>query len=78
MKTAISVPNDLFESADQLARQLGITRSQLYVNALREYVATRRHQGLTEQINAVCDKLDTSLAPDSRKAQANILLREAW
>jgi metal-responsive CopG/Arc/MetJ family transcriptional regulator len=75
MKTAISVPNDLCESADQLARQLAVTRSQLYVNALREYVATRRQQGLTEQINAVCDKLETTLAPDIRKAQANILLR---
>jgi metal-responsive CopG/Arc/MetJ family transcriptional regulator len=78
MKTAISVPNDLFESADRLARQLGITRSQLYVRALREYLVTRRHVGLTEQINAVCDKLDTALDPQIRRVQANILLREEW
>jgi metal-responsive CopG/Arc/MetJ family transcriptional regulator len=37
MKTAVSLPDSLFEAADQLARQLGKSRSQFYAEALRAY-----------------------------------------
>jgi metal-responsive CopG/Arc/MetJ family transcriptional regulator len=39
MKTAISLPNDVFESADELAQRLGISRSELYATAVAEYLA---------------------------------------
>ena len=39
MKTAVSIPDDLFEQAERLARRVGATRSGLYSRAVREYVA---------------------------------------
>lgn len=51
MKTAISIPDDLFEKADELADKLEISRSQLYVRAIAEY--TRRYDSA-----AIREKLD--------------------
>ena len=47
MKTAISLPDDLFADAEALAQQLEMSRSRLYVAALREYLA-RQIAGLNE------------------------------
>ena len=55
MKTAISIPDDVFEQADALARELGQSRSQLYVRAVREYVARHSADNVTAALNAVCD-----------------------
>lgn len=53
MKIAISIPDDLFQAAAHTARALGLSRSQLYTRAVREFVA--RHQGtvVTERLDAV-------------------------
>ena len=40
MKIAISVPDEVFDSADELARELGISRSELYSTAVAEYLAS--------------------------------------
>ena len=53
MKTAISVPDDVFEEADRLAEKAGISRSELYVVALRAYLDASRDSRVTEQLNAV-------------------------
>ncbi len=53
MKTAISLPDALFESADALARRLGMTRSGLVAAALTEFVAKHRASKVTERLNAV-------------------------
>ena len=55
MKTAISVPDDVFERAERLARRSGRSRSDVYSAALREYVA--RHE-----IDEVTDALDRAFA----------------
>ena len=39
MKTAISIPDNIFESADDLAKRLGLSRSELYVKAIVQYLA---------------------------------------
>jgi metal-responsive CopG/Arc/MetJ family transcriptional regulator len=53
MKTAISLPDDLFESAEALARRLGMTRSRLVATALAEFVAKHRVSRVTERLDAV-------------------------
>ena len=53
MKTAISVPNDVFADAERLAKRLKKSRSQLYSSALREYVARHADDRVTEALNAV-------------------------
>ena len=57
MKTAISIPDDLFRRADDLARQSGKSRSQLYREALAEYVDRHDPQAVTSAINQVVDEL---------------------
>ena len=41
MKTAVSIPDDLFHRADQLAARLGKSRSEMYREALAEYISLR-------------------------------------
>lgn len=57
MKTAISLPDDLFEAIDACARELRMTRSGLLAQAAREFVARRcRASDPTEEWNRVIDK----------------------
>ncbi|CAA9451760.1 MAG: hypothetical protein AVDCRST_MAG78-3485 [uncultured Rubrobacteraceae bacterium] len=44
-KTAVSIPDELFESAEGLARRLGMTRNELYAEALRDYLREHRGRG---------------------------------
>ena len=78
MKTAISLPKDLFEKAERIAIRARKSRSQLYCEALREYVA--RHAPLEET-----EALDGALAgngpPEERLvtlASAQTLARVEW
>jgi metal-responsive CopG/Arc/MetJ family transcriptional regulator len=57
MKTAVSVPDRVFAEAERLARRLKKSRSQLYAEALAEYVARHDEDQLTERINAALDAL---------------------
>ena len=53
MKTAISIPDDLFRQADELAAELGQSRSQLYSRAVGEYVARHSSDKITAALDAV-------------------------
>jgi predicted transcriptional regulator len=57
MKTAISIPDELFRQADALAEQLGKSRSQLYREALADYVARRDPAAVTTALNELADEL---------------------
>ena len=63
MKTAISIPDAVFQQADRFAKRKAISRSELYTRAVRAYLEQEEH--VTEQLNAVYDteesKLDTVL-----------------
>lgn len=76
MKTAISIPDDLFESADALAARLGVSRSQLYATAVAEYVAKHVGADVTARLNAVYAAEASRLDPALRRAQARALQRD--
>jgi metal-responsive CopG/Arc/MetJ family transcriptional regulator len=78
MKTAVSLPDPLFEAADQLARRLGISRSELYAAALGEYLRSYRDEGVTEALNRVYEEEDSSLDPVLEALQAASLSRDEW
>ena len=63
MKTAISIPDAVFQQADRFAKRKAISRSELYTRAVRAYLEQEEH--VTEQLNAVYDteasKLDMVL-----------------
>ncbi|HEY6351629.1 MAG TPA: ribbon-helix-helix protein, CopG family [Candidatus Angelobacter sp.] len=51
MKTAISIPNDLFEGAERFARRTRRSRSRLFTDALREYLARHAPDKVTESMD---------------------------
>lgn len=78
MKTAISIPDDLFVSAEHVARRLGLSRSELYATALREYLASHRFEDVTEQLNAVYEEEKSRLDPGLSRLQSRALSRDEW
>ena len=56
MKTAVSIPDDLFELAEELARRTKKSRSQIFSEALREYVARHDPDAVTEALDRVVDE----------------------
>ncbi len=53
MKTAISIPDIVFQAAERLSRRLGVSRSQLYGQAVAEYLKEHGSAGITEALNRV-------------------------
>ncbi len=78
MKTAISLPDDLFRAGDALAKRMRVSRSELYARALAEYVAKHRADQLTQRLNAVYATEDSSLDPGFAQLQGRALPREEW
>jgi metal-responsive CopG/Arc/MetJ family transcriptional regulator len=78
MKTAISLPDDLFVLAEEAAKRQGMSRSELYATALRAYLDAHRHDTLLEAINRACAELDTSLPEDLATVTRKRLLEVEW
>lgn len=78
MKTAISIPDKVFRDAERLAGRLKKSRSQMYSEAVAEYVSRHEPDSITEQINAVCDEVDTRPDPFLAAAARRILERTEW
>ena len=51
MKTAISIPDDLFNDAEITARQLGLARSQLFSLAIKEFIEHHNKEKITHKLN---------------------------
>jgi metal-responsive CopG/Arc/MetJ family transcriptional regulator len=78
MKTAISLPDDLFESADELADRLGVSRSELYARAMAEYVAKHQSEEVTTRLNALYGDEPSGVDPAIRRAQARSVSSSEW
>ena len=78
MKTAISLPDDLFAAVDALARKLGVPRSRLVAEALAEYVAKHRRSRVTEQLDAVYSAEPSLVDEPLRRAQRRAMKRSDW
>ncbi|MCI0749153.1 MAG: hypothetical protein L0Y32_01230 [Nevskiales bacterium] len=78
MKVAISLPDPVFKAAEVLAQKLKKSRSQLYSEAIAEYVGTRGAKAVTAKLNAVYGSHPSGLDPALTHAQLEILSREAW
>ncbi len=78
MKTAVSIPDELFRKADELARRQGKSRSQVYQEALAEYVLRRDPGTVTQAMDEVLE--DVESAPDGWLAEAGrrALERSEW
>ncbi len=78
MKTAISIPEELFESAERFARRRGMSRSELYATALRHYLQEHRSEGITELLDEVYGEESGDLDPAITRLQARSLPEDDW
>lgn len=78
MKTAISIPNKVFESAEKLSRRLGQSRSQLYTQAINSYVIKYQKDNLTEELNEVYESEDSKLSTSLANLQYRSLPKDKW
>ena len=78
MKVAISLPDSLFEAAERLAKTLKKPRSQVYADAISEYVESHDKSAITEKLDAVYAKESSSVDQALHRAQLEALGDEAW
>lgn len=78
MKTAISIPDPIFEAAEGFAHRLGISRSELYSKAVAEYIASRQSENITQKLNEVYDKESNLLDNELHSIQTASLPKEEW
>ncbi|PSM47392.1 hypothetical protein C7Y66_20135 [Chroococcidiopsis sp. CCALA 051] len=78
MKTAISLPDAIFEQAEALAQQLGISRSELYTEALKAYLRRYNKEQILVKLNEVYSKETSELDPVMEKMQYMSLPLEDW
>jgi hypothetical protein len=78
MKIAISVPDEIFEAGEHLAKQLGLSRSQLYADALSAYLSERGAAEVTARLNAIYSLESSKLDAPFANAQLSRLADEAW
>jgi len=78
MKTAISIPDPIFNEAEGLAHRLGISRSQLYAKAVAEYTKLRRTENITEILNKIYSEEDAKLDKKLSTMQLQSLEKEKW
>ena len=76
MKTAVSIPDPLFAAADELARRLGISRSELYARALAREIASETDGAITARLDDVYEDLDSNVDPAPAAAQRRAVSAE--
>ena len=78
VKTAVSLPDDLFRLAEAAARRLRVSRSELYANAIAEYLKRRQDNAITERLNEVYSRYPAKLDSGLHRAQVKSVEKDAW
>jgi metal-responsive CopG/Arc/MetJ family transcriptional regulator len=82
MKTAVSLPDQLYHEAEKTAKSLGIPRSQLFARALEEFIALHNRENITERLNKVYLKVDQNelldISSASVEAIRNFTKNDMW
>ena len=78
MKTAVSIPDEVFEGAERLARRTKKSRSRLFSDALKEYLARHSPDKVTEAMDRVFAELGETEDRFVSSAANRILERSDW
>ena len=78
MKTAVSIPDPVFEAAETFAERLSISRSQLYTRAIQNSLKCGRPQNVTERLDRVYAENPSTLDPGLVELQRKFLANDAW
>jgi metal-responsive CopG/Arc/MetJ family transcriptional regulator len=82
MKTAISIPDDLFRKVEKFSKKNRISRSEVFARAVEEFFEKRQSWELLEAVNRACDLAETpseaKLRRQSRKRYAKLIVEEPY
>ena len=78
MKTGVSIPDDLFHQANELASRLGKSRSEVYREALADYVSRREPGAVTRALDEIADELAAEHEPFGAEAARRTLEHGEW
>lgn len=79
VKTAVSLPDELYERAERAAQQLGVNRSQLYARALTQYLQDLGPDPITERLNELAaEHAKERTAPESSAAARSMIDSGSW
>ena len=78
MKTAISIPDKVYSEAERLSRRLKKSRSQVYTEAVTEYIARHDPDAVTEAMNRVCEVVDSRPEPAFAQAARRTVEAVEW
>jgi len=78
MKTEISLPDSVFEEAEALAKEMGLSRSELYLKALKAYLKRYNRNQILHKLNEVYSKEYSELDSVMAKIQFMSLTDEEW
>jgi metal-responsive CopG/Arc/MetJ family transcriptional regulator len=78
MKTAVSLPDNLFQMAEAAARRLRVSRSELYAQAIAEFLKARDENAITERLNDVYSRHAAKVDPRLHRAQVKSIDKDRW
>ena len=78
MKTAISIPDSIFQAAAELAHRLGISRSELYAKAVAEDMEVHKYHNVTETLNEIYGEESSKVDEELYTMQARSIPPEEW
>jgi len=78
MKTAVSMPDDLFRRAEATARRLRVSRSELYAKAIAGFLKRQDRSAITERLNDVYSRRPAKVDSGLHRAQLTSLEQDAW
>ncbi len=78
MKTAVSLPDELFRQAERMAKRLRVSRSKLYAQAITEFLAASRAETVTAKLDEVYSHTRAEIDPELQSTQIKLLKESSW
>jgi metal-responsive CopG/Arc/MetJ family transcriptional regulator len=78
MKTAISIPDPVFEAAEKFAHRIGVSRSQLYAKAVEKYLKEYQNQSVTKKLDEIYSEESSRLDRTDHTLQYSSLQKDEW
>ena len=78
MKTAISISEPIFQAAEEMAHNLGVSRSELFSTAMAEYLENHKYQNVTDSLNEVYKLNDSALDDELFNMQLSSVQEQDW
>ena len=78
MKTAISIPDEIYYTADHLAKRLGMSRSEFYSKAVSNFIAAHQNEAVTKSLDEIYEKESSSIDPFINMIQLRSISGEDW